>query len=285
MKQGFVAGILVAAVALGVARAQAPAAFEAASIKRNTTNGAGLPPVVVISGNRLSAPFVTLRELVRVAYGVNDHQVVGGPGWIGSDRFEVGATIPAGTSTDTVREMLRALLAERFHLATHTEKRDLPVYALLYTGQLGSKMRAAGPECAPLSSPAGLPTPPPPPPPPPGAGTMLVLGQPQTGSKCGTAMMRGFISARDIQMDTFAFLLMREVQRPVIDRTQLTGRYDLDLNFLPDSGPMMLNGTAINADAPSLTTAVREQLGLRLDSTREPFDVVVIDRVLAPSEN
>ena len=98
-------------------------------------------------------------------------------------------------------------------------------------------------------------------------------------------MMRGFISARDIQMDTFAFLLMREVQRPVIDRTQLRGRYDLDLNFLPDSGPMMLNGTAINADAPSLTTAVREQLGLRLDSTREPFDVVVIDRVMAPTEN
>jgi len=222
---------------------------------------------------------------VRVAYGVNDHQVVGGPGWIGSDRFEVGATIPAGASTDTVREMLRALLAERFHLATHTEKRDLPVYALLYSGQLGSKMRAAGPECAPLSSPAGLPTPPPPPPPPPGAGAMLVLGQPQSGSKCGTAMMRGFISARDIQMDTFAFLLMREVQRPIIDRTQLTGRYDLDLNFLPDSGPMMLNGTAINTDAPSLTTAVREQLGLRLDSTREPFDVVVIDRVMAPTEN
>jgi uncharacterized protein (TIGR03435 family) len=285
VRQAFVTGLLVAAVTLGVGGAQTPASFEAASVKRNPTNGAGLPPVVVISGNRLSAPFVTLRELVRVAYGVNDHQVVGGPGWIGSDRFEVGATIPAGASTDTVREMLRALLAERFRLATHTEKRDLPVYALLYSGQFGAKMRAAGPECAPLSSPAGLPTPPPPPPPPPGAGTMLVLGQPQSGSKCGNAMMRGFISARDIQMDTFAFLLMREVQRPVIDRTELTGRYDLDLNFLPDSGPMMLNGTAINADAPSLTTAVREQLGLRLDPTRAPLDVVVIDRVAAPTDN
>ena len=285
MKQAFVAGSPVAAVAIVLPGRRRRAAFEAASIKRNTTNGAGLPPVVVISGNRLSAPFVTLRELMRVAYGVNDHQVVGGPGWIGSDRFEVGATIPTGASTDTVREMLRALLAERFRLAVHTEKRDLPIYALLYSGQFGSKMRAAGPECAPLSSPAGLPTPPPPPPPPSGAGTMLVLGQPQSGSKCGTAMMRGFISARDIRMDTFVFLLMREVQRPVIDRTQLTGRYDLDLSFLPDSGPMMLNGTAINADAPSLTTAVREQLGLRLDSTRAPFDVVVIDRVMVPTEN
>ena len=98
-------------------------------------------------------------------------------------------------------------------------------------------------------------------------------------------MMRGFISARDIVLETFAFLLMRELQRPIIDRTQLTGRYDIDLNFLPDSGPMTINGTAINADAPSLTTAVREQLGLKLDSSRAPIDVIVIDRVSAPTEN
>ena len=114
---------------------------------------------------------------------------------------------------------------------------------------------------------------------------MIVLGQPPGGSKCGTAIIRGFISARDIQIDNFAFLLMRELQRPVIDRTGLNGRYDLDLRFLPDRGPMMINGTPINADAPSLTTAVREQLGLRLDSTRAPTDVVVIDRVAAPTEN
>jgi uncharacterized protein (TIGR03435 family) len=264
--------------------AQTPRSFEAASVKRNATNGAGLPPIVAISGQRLSAPFVTLRELIRVAYGVNENQVVGGPDWVGSDRFEVSATIPPDASTDAVREMLRTLLAERFKLAVHPEKRDLPVYTLMSTGQLGPKMRAAGPDCAPLSSPAGIPAPPPPPPPPAGAGPMTVLGQPP-GSKCGTAMMRGFISARDIVLETFAFLLMRELQRPVVDRTQLTGRYDLDLTFLPDSGPMMINGTAINADAPSLTTAVREQLGLKLDSTRAPVDVIVIDRVSAPTEN
>jgi len=264
--------------------AQAPRAFDAASVKRNTTNGAGLPPVIAISGQRLSAPFVTLREIVRVAYGVNENQVVGGPDWIGSDRFEVGAAIPSGASVDAVREMLRTLLAERFGLAAHPEKRELPVYTLTFTGQMGPQMRPAGSECAPLSSPAGIPAPPPPPPPPAGAGPMTVLGQPP-GSKCGTAMMRGFISARDIVLETFAFLLMRELQRPVVDRTQLTGRYDLDLNFLPDSGPMVINGTAINADAPSLTTAVREQLGLKLDSTRAPVDVIVIDRVNAPTGN
>jgi len=277
--------LVLVTVSIAAAAAQAPRAFDAASIKRNTTAGAGLPPVVAISGNRLSAPFVTVRELVRVAYGVNEHQVAGGPGWVNSDRFEVGATIPAGASTDAVRDMLRSLLAERFALTTHTEQRDLPIYALLFSGQFGPKMRVAGSECAPLASPAGIPAPPPPPPPPAGAGPMLVLGQPPGGSKCGTAIMRGFISARDIQIESFAFVLMRELQRPVIDRTGLNGRYDLDLSFLPDSGPMMINGTAINADAPSLTTAVREQLGLRLDSTRAPTDVIVIDRVAAPTEN
>ena len=180
--------------------------------------------------------------------------------------------------------MLRTLLGERFGLSVHTEKRDLPVYALLFTGQLGPKMRVAGPECAPLTSPAGIPAPPPPPPPPAGAGPMTVLGQPP-GSKCGTAIMRGYISARDIVLEAFVSLLTRELQRPVDDRTQLTGRYDIDLSYLPDSGPMTINGQPINADAPSLQTAVREQLGLRLDSTRAPVDVVVIDRVSPPSEN
>jgi uncharacterized protein (TIGR03435 family) len=86
-------------------------------------------------------------------------------------------------------------------------------------------------------------------------------------------------------MEAFVWIVMREVARPVINRTGLTGRYDLDLTFLPDSGPMTINGNAINADAPSLTTAVREQLGLRLESGRAPVDVVVIDRVSPPTEN
>jgi uncharacterized protein (TIGR03435 family) len=275
---------LLVALLAGSLAAQAPRTFEAASVKRNTSTGAGLPPVIAITGERLTAPFITLRDIIRVAYGVNENQIVGGPGWVSSDRFEVRATIPAGASLDAVREMLQTLLAERFGLAAHVEKRELPVYTLTSSGQLGPKLRPAGPQCAPLASPAGIPAPPPPPPPPSGAGAMIVLGQPP-GTKCGTVAMRGFISARDVVMETFAFLLMRELQRPVVDRTQLTARYDLDLMFLPDSGPMVLNGTAINADAPSLTTAVREQLGLRLETDRALLDVVAIDRVSLPTDN
>jgi uncharacterized protein (TIGR03435 family) len=281
VKQSLLTALLATALVAAVP-AQASRTFGAASVKRNA-NGRGLPTIVAVTGTRLSAPFVTARELIRVAYGVEDHQVVGGPGWIETDRFEVGATIPAGAAMTAVQEMLRGFLAERFGLAVHTEKRDLPIYVLLFSGQLGPQMRRSGPVCAPMSAPPGLPPPPPPPPPPAGAAPMLVLGQKPGESKCPSAIVRGFVTVRDTPVDGLADILMREVRRPVVDRTGLDGHYDIDLNFLPDSGPMTINGVAINADAPSLTTAVREQLGLRLDSARGPVDVVVIDRVTAPT--
>ena len=114
---------------------------------------------------------------------------------------------------------------------------------------------------------------------------MLVLGQKPGESTCPSAIMRGYVSARNMPVSGLADILMRELRRPVVDRTQLTGHFDIDLNFLPDSGPMTINGIAVNGDAPPLSTAVREQLGLRLDSTRAPVDVVVVDRVTAPTEN
>jgi uncharacterized protein (TIGR03435 family) len=190
-------GAIVAAGAIAIIEAQAPRAFDAASVKRNT-NGRGLPSIVAVTGNRLSAPFVTARELIRVAYGVEDHQVVGGPGWIGTDHFEVSATIPDRTPLTVVPDMLRTLLLERFALAAHTEQRDLPIYALLFTGQLGPQMRRSGPQCAPLTGPPGIPAPPPPPPPPAGAAPMMVLGQKPGESTCPSAIMRGFVSARDM---------------------------------------------------------------------------------------
>ena len=113
---------------------------------------------------------------------------------------------------------------------------------------------------------------------------MTILNQPP-GSKCGNVVFNGFFSMRAVPLITFVTNLSRQIRLPIVDRTALTGAYDIDLNFLPDTGPMIFNGQAINADAPSLQTAVREQLGLKLDSTRAPLDVVVIDRVNAPTEN
>lgn len=267
--------------------AQTPRSFDAASVKRNTTGGAGLPPIVVVQSGRLRAPFSTLRDLIQAAYGVEPHQIIGGPGWLDSDRFEVTATLPQGATTTDAQAMLRTLLADRFGLVARQEKRELPVLFLDATGKLGPDISEAGAACKPMKSPAGLPVPPPPPPPPADAGPVTILNQPLgiSGSKCGNIVFNGFFSMRAVPLVSFVTSLSRQSRRTIFDRTRLTGVYDIDLYFLPDAGPMMVNGNAINADAPSLQTAVREQLGLRLESGRAPVDVVVIDRVNAPTEN
>jgi uncharacterized protein (TIGR03435 family) len=256
-------------------------------VKRNTTNGAGLPPIVLVQAGRLRAPFSTLRDLMQAAYGVEPHQILGGPGWIDSDRFEVMATLPQGATITDAQVMLRALLADRFGLVARHEKRELPVLFLDAPGKLGPDISVAGTDCKAMKSPAGLPVPPPPPPPPPDAGPVTVLNTPLgiAGSKCGNIVFNGFFSMRAVPLVSFVTSLSRQSRRAIIDRTKLTGVYDIDLYFLPDAGPLMVNGNAVNADAPSLQTAVREQLGLRLESGRAPIDVIVIDRVTAPSEN
>lgn len=178
--------------------------------------------------------------------------------------------------------MIRAMLADRFKLKTHTEKHDLQGFSLIAVRGNTNDRRPSGAECAPLRSPAGIPAPPPPPPPPPG-GQVLPLTQGTALSKCGTALGPSWFSARAVSFEQFATLLSRTIRRPVIDRTNLTGPYDFDLVFQPESatpGPI-----PVSADAPSIFTAVQEQLGLKLDPQRVPTDVIVIDSVERPTEN
>lgn len=280
----FVGASTLVLALISSAAAQAPSSFEAASVKRNTTNGAGLPPIVLVQSGRLRAPFSTLRDLMQAAYGVEPNQIIGGPGWVDSDRFEVTATLPQGATIADAPAMLRTLLADRFGLVARQEARELPVLFLDAPGRLGPDISVAGTECKAMKSPAGLPVPPPPPPPPANAGPVIVLNQPP-GSKCGSIVFNGFFSMRAVPLVSFVTSLSRQSRRTIIDRTKLSAVYDIDLYFLPDAGPLMVNGNAINADAPSLQTAVREQLGLRLESGRAQVDVVVIDRVSAPTEN
>jgi uncharacterized protein (TIGR03435 family) len=227
-----------------------------------------------------------LKELVRVAYNVEGDQVIGGPEWLARDMFEVIAKTSPGTSPDAARTMLRLLLKERFKLAVHEEPRDLPVYLLQPSGKPGPGLRAANAECTPMKMPAGLP-PPPPPPPPTGGGPMRLLDAPPgTGTKCGALFLNGWVSARTVEMDWFAYQFgQRSVRRRVVDRTGLTGNFDIDLVYTPDDGPAMLNGSSISGDAPALSTALREQLGLKLTSARKPLRVVVIDHAEPPTEN
>jgi uncharacterized protein (TIGR03435 family) len=261
-------------------------AFEAASVKPNKS-GTGPPVVGWTPGGRLTAPNVTLHELMRTAHEADEMLIAGEPAWATIDRFEIAATADSAASPDQVRAMLRTLLADRFRLSVHTESRELSVFALVIgRDTVGAQLRRSGSQCAPPVAPAGWP--PPPPPPPPIAGGPRPL-TPILGGRCATMLLPGYISAREMTMPMLAARLAQIVRRPVIDRTGLTGMFDLDLAYAteyPAAGPGPPNGLPPpSLDAPSIFTAVREQLGLRLESTRSPLDVLVVDHAEKPIEN
>ena len=259
--------------------------FEVASVKPNTSTGPG-PVRVGFPGNgRFNVTNMPLRELIRFAYDVQPFQLTGGPGWIDNERFDVTATTDNNPGPAVMRQMLQSLLAERFTLVVHGETRELPTYDLLLNrsdGRLGEKLRPAGPDCAPLTIPAGLPAPPPPPPP----GAAVGRGGPG-GPAGGCAMFfgPGFMSARRTTMDQLTRSLAPRVRRIIIDKTGLTGFYDADLEFTPEFLPQPPPGAPPfpqpSGDAPSIYTAIQEQLGLKLESSRGPVEVLVIDQVEA----
>jgi hypothetical protein len=176
--------VLISSVtAVAHTHAQTAPAFETTSIRRNPPRDA--LPIAVVRGDRFFAPSTTVRDLIRVANLVEEIQISGGPAWIESERFAIEASTGPGVSPDDARAMIRAMLADRFKLKTHTEKHDLQGFSLIAVRGNTNDRRPSGAECAPLRSPAGIPAPPPPPPPPPG-GRVLPLTQGTVLSKCGT---------------------------------------------------------------------------------------------------
>jgi uncharacterized protein (TIGR03435 family) len=180
--------------------------------------------------------------------------------------------------------MLEALLADRFSLRTHIETRPLPIYALVVANPAaGTKLRPSPAVCRPPVPPtaAGIDNLPPPPPPPP-ADAPEPLTQRTVGSRCVMidAPPAGYFSGRAVTLPGLAFRLSRVVDRPVVDRTGMSGEFDLDLTYLPEVPTRFAS-----PDAPSIFTAVQEQLGLKLDPATGPVDVLVIDRVERPTAN
>ena len=262
--------------------------FEVASVRAKGVPDA-LPLIAVEPGGRLAAPNSTLRELVRAAFGVDDNRIVGGPDWMGRDRFaiEARAQDPA-TTNDRLQRMLAALLAERFKLATHRETRDLPVFVLRVAredGRPGSGVRRSSPECTAIVPPAGAP-PTPPPPPPSSSVRPRPLVPANSGLRCPVQFSPGFIAGRAITMAQVAQRLAPFVNRPVIDRTGLGGEFDFELTYTPERPAILITGPLpVTSDGPSIFTALREQLGLALEPQRAPLEVLVVDSAERPSEN
>jgi len=270
---------------------QSSPAFEVASIKRSPDAPFSFPGLMLQPGGRATSPGTSVRQLILVAYGLQDLQLVGGPAWIASDLYAIDARAGGDATRASVRLMLKALLAERFLLAAHTERRELQAFSLVLAnrdGKLGPRLRRSGPECAPIQAPPGIPLPPPPPPGP-GPDFTAVQAQDPLGPTCGYISFPGWVSGRRLTMAHFVAALTQLTRRPVLDETGLTGDYDLDVTFMPDQ-PVTLNGAAAppslsQSDRPSLLPAIQEDLGLKLESRRRDVDVLVIDRIERPSEN
>jgi len=278
-------GLLFVITSLATAVAQRPAAFDVVSVKRYQPEAGGRvdDAISVFPGGRLSAPGATLQGLITTAFGLLDIQVVDSGRVLGSDRYQIDGRTSPDVSLADARAMLRTLLTERFGLVTHRESRELSVYVMTVDRKPGPQLRPSGPECAMPKGPNGAP-PPPPPPGGPTAGCILSLNG--YASRCGSLIFNstngGHWSLREMTMARFAERLVGSVGRPVLDRTGLDGAFDIDLTYTPDN-PVVDTSNAPNA--PSLITALREQLGLRLESTRAPVEVLVVDSVQKPTEN
>jgi uncharacterized protein (TIGR03435 family) len=266
-----------------------PSAFEVATVKVNALGPGPSFGLMLLPGGRVVAQNVALRDLIRAAYALEDSQLEGVPAAMRSTRFDVEARIGGDATIDTARTMARTLLAERFRLVTHTDARQLPIYELVMARAdraRGRDLRASGNECAPVTLPAGMP---PAPPPPAGAGMTIMPG----GFQCPSGLLPGHLSLRGLDMTAFASVLWRRlVQRPVFDRTGLSGRFDIDLTYLPElesiNGRPASENPSLPAQilgAPSIFTALQEQLGLKLESSRGPVDVLVVDRAEPLIEN
>jgi uncharacterized protein (TIGR03435 family) len=223
-------------------RSAPPLAFEAASVKPNTTgsdhsstNG---------SAGQIVFTNVSLGRLIQRAYGVKSYQLTG-PDWMDTVKFDIVAKYPAGASKDQRPPMLRTLLAERFHLAIHLESKEMPAYALV-VAKGGPKLQAAEP-----------------------------LGH--------SSDSRGRFDDQGVSMAVLADRLASQLEHPVVDKTALTGAYNLKLEWTADDRQADKGDPATG---PSIFAALQEQLGLKLQTEKLPIEIVIVDHVdRTPVEN
>src|SRR5262245_27616795 len=237
-------------------------------------------------GGRFTATNVPLRQLITLAYQVQAFQIEGGPTWLTSDKFNIVAKADRdfppqqpGGPPGPLQQMMQALLEERFKLAVHRETKERAVYALIMArndGKLGPQLRQSTTDCAAFVGARGRGGPP----------TPL---QPGERPQCGMRMGRGELSAGSVPLSQIATVFSGFLRRVVLDRTGLTGSFDVDLTCTPDQipqGPPPPGAPElppIDPNGPSIFTAVQEQLGLKLDAERGPVDVLVVDTVEPPT--
>jgi uncharacterized protein (TIGR03435 family) len=279
-----IAGMVAVVVpCLRAAQAPRPPAFTVASIKPTAAGGPTL--VQLQPGGRYTATNTTLLALIRSAYRLQSFQVVGAPSWVATEHIDIvakadGDLFPSDMVSSAPRPLelaLQPLLADRFQLVVHRETRQLPIYALVVDradGRLGPKLTRSTTDCAAMLAAASRGIPPP-----------QAAGRGQS-PPCGAATLRGRFLGDTLPLSLFDGFLAGQLDRTVVDRTGLIGEFNFDLTWQPDqpaaSAPVA-DAAAVDPNAPSIFTAVQEQLGLKLEATTGPVDVLVIDRVEKPA--
>jgi uncharacterized protein (TIGR03435 family) len=201
--------------------------------------------------------------------GINQNQVIGEPSWSTADRFDIEAKVAAEDlptmarmTFEQRRTMFQQILAERFKLVAHHETHELPIYQLVI-GKNGSKLKESAPDDPSSATPARK-------------GMMFGLGK---------------VTATGGSMSMFITPLSRQLGRIIVDKTGLTGKYDFTLEWTPEGGAPPPAGASPSGAAPpdqpgpDIFTAIQEQLGLKLEPTKGPVDVIVVDHIEKPSAN
>jgi uncharacterized protein (TIGR03435 family) len=235
-------------------------AFEVATIHPADPDQQSGRYIIMQGPHRFVGKYYTLKLLIAAAYDVSPRAISGGPGWVESDHYDILAITPGDVrpTHDEQMKMLRTLLTDRFQLTFHREQKVFSIYQLELASS-GSKLKPS--TATPDDPPA-----------------VISTVYPQ----------RIVLPARNVSMHDLSSLLQRAIlDRPVVDKTGLPGRYDFDLTWAPDETQLNGDIPAASTDAPSppLFTAMQEQLGLRLQATRGPVDALVVDSAEKPAAN
>jgi uncharacterized protein (TIGR03435 family) len=252
-RNNFIGAALLSIVAGSLISAAATVEFEAASVKPSTNRANGNFTEIAPGGQRFTATNTPLKLLIMTAYDVNVRQILGGPAWLTSEFYDVQAKAEQPTTPAQIHLMLQDLLADRFKLRLHKETRELPIY-ILTAQKLHPNLRRH-----------------------------LSAGEPHIRRGIG-----GQTIFENVPIAQLTWFLSLRLERDVVDKTELTGSYDFELAWTPDlpsRGDGAENTPIPDPTAPSIVTALREQLGLKLTVRKGPVRVLVIDSVEKLSAN
>lgn len=281
MKLKLICIALTSTIASAHAQTNPPAKqeFEVASIKRAAPGEGGMY-VLPGPGGGIRITNMTLKEMIVWAWRMQPFQISGGPSWLDSVHYDVIAKPESKPTRAELPQMLQALLKDRFQLTYHTETKELPVYALVLAnrdGKFGPGLKEAKDGSCTPPDPLASPSP-------------VALGAPPSLS-CGQFMMNATrFTAVSIPISRMVPMLSRTLGRILLDKTGLSGNFDITVEWTPDHSPAIrfpadASNLGTNIDGPSIFTAFQEQLGLRLESAKGPVEIFAVDGVSKPSDN